>query len=63
MVGDLSRHKEEGRETVTAIQRLIEESETWLKDHKLNRRHIEAAACSIRIKALKDALAAMREMK
>lgn len=46
-----------------AIYRLILETEKWLKDHKINYRHIEAAACQIRLKALKDALEAVKEKK
>lgn len=42
------------------ILRLISEAEQWRLQHKAALRHIEAAACSIRIKALKDALDAVR---
>lgn len=42
-----------------AIEKLIAETEVWRRDHKRAKRHIEAAACSIRLKALRDALAAL----
>lgn len=38
-----------------SIALLIAETERWLADHKRAGRGIEAAACAIRIKALKDA--------
>lgn len=38
------------------IQKLIIETEQWRIYHKQNRNHIDAAACAIRLAALKDAL-------
>ncbi|MGZ2484358.1 hypothetical protein ACVITL_002881 [Rhizobium pisi] len=43
---------------MTAILKLIAETESWRIFHKSRGSHIEAAACAIRIKALRDALAA-----
>jgi hypothetical protein len=37
------------------IDHLIAEAERWRREHKIAGRHIEAAACRIRIQALKDA--------
>jgi len=42
-----------------AILTLISITEQWLTYHKRNGRHIEAAACAIRIKALRDAVKAL----
>lgn len=44
---------------MTAILKLISEAESWRVFHRSKGAHIEAAACAIRIKALKDALAAL----
>lgn len=44
---------------MTAIKKLISETEGWRKLHKARGAHIEAAACAIRIKALQDALSAL----
>ncbi|MBM7045424.1 hypothetical protein [Rhizobium lusitanum] len=41
------------------ILRLISETESWRKFHKNRSQHIEAAACAIRIKALRDALSCL----
>jgi hypothetical protein len=40
-----------------AIEALIEQAVRWRAEHKAAGRHIETAACNIRIKALQDALA------
>lgn len=45
-------------ETVAAIEKMIAEAEGWRLFHKQRLAHIEAAACSIRLKALRDALGA-----
>lgn len=39
------------------IEALIKETEIWREYHRKNRNPIDAAACSIRIIALKEALA------
>jgi hypothetical protein len=44
---------------VSAILKLIEETESWRRFHKARNAHIEAAACAVRIKALRDALDAV----
>lgn len=44
---------------MTAILKLISETESWRVFHRSKGAHIEASACAIRIKALKDALAAL----
>jgi hypothetical protein len=46
---------------MTAIVAMIEETESWRAAHRAARRHIEAAACAIRLKALRDVLAAIEE--
>lgn len=48
---------------MTALLRLISEAEQWRRQHKAALRHIDAAACSIRIRALKDALDAVKGEK
>jgi hypothetical protein len=48
---------------MATIDAMIEETEGWRAAHKAARRHIEAAACAIRLKALRDALAAIEEGK
>lgn len=44
---------------MTVILKLISETEKWRKEHKAFGRHIEAAACAIRLKALRDAVEAL----
>jgi hypothetical protein len=44
-----------------AIRAMRVETERWRAFHKERRNHIEAAACSIRLKALNDALRALEE--
>lgn len=46
-------------EASAAITTLIEETNAWRDQAKARGFHIEAAACSVRIKALRDALAAI----
>jgi hypothetical protein len=46
---------------MTEIRRMIDETDCWRKLHKAANRHIEAAACAIRIKALRDAIAAIAD--
>ncbi len=41
------------------ILKLISETEAWRIFHKKRGYHIEAAACSIRLKALRDALSCL----
>lgn len=41
------------------IAKLISETESWLKFHKARNAHIEACACQIRLKALRDAMHAL----
>jgi hypothetical protein len=41
---------------VEQIEQLINETEAWREYHKNNRNHIDAAACAIRLNALKEAL-------
>lgn len=48
---------------MTAILKLISEAESWRMFHKSRSNHIEAAACAIRLKALRDALAVLEEGK
>lgn len=45
---------------MTVIRKLIAEAESWREYYRARGAHIEAAACSIRIKALLDALAALQ---
>lgn len=44
---------------MTEIVALIEQTRAWRKQHSMNGRRIEAAACAIREKALTDALKAI----
>lgn len=37
------------------IENLIKETEQWRDYHRQNRNHIDAAACAIRLNALKEA--------
>ena len=37
------------------IENLIKETEHWRDYHRQNRNHIDAAACAIRLNALKEA--------
>ena len=46
---------------MTAIHALIAETIAWRDEHKRAGRGIEAAACAIRLKALRDALAAISQ--
>ena len=39
------------------IRALIAETDQWRVEHASHRRFIEAAACAIRLRALRDALA------
>jgi hypothetical protein len=48
---------------VTQILALISQTEAWLKFHKARNSHIEAAACQIRLKALRDAVEALEVSK
>lgn len=41
---------------MTVILTLINETERWRAEHKAASRHIETAACAIRLKALRDAV-------
>lgn len=43
------------------IRALIAETETWQRQHKANRDGISAAACNIRLVALRQALKAVEE--
>jgi hypothetical protein len=38
------------------IEQLIKETEQWREYHRQNRNHIDAAACAIRLNALKEVL-------
>jgi hypothetical protein len=38
------------------VEQLIKETEQWREYHRINRNPIDAAACSIRLVALKEAL-------
>ena len=42
------------------IEALIDQTQEWAKMHKAARRYIEHAACEIRLKALSDALDAVK---
>lgn len=48
---------------MTKIVALISQTESWLKFHKARHSHIEAAACQIRLKALRDAVEALEGNK
>lgn len=41
---------------IEKITALIREADQWRHEHKAALRHVEAAACAIRIRALQDAL-------
>ena len=47
--------------TVEAIESLIRESEGWLLQYRASRHYIDAAACSIRIAALRDCLVIVKK--
>jgi hypothetical protein len=38
------------------IERLIKETEQWREHHRANRNQIDAAACAIRLNALREVL-------
>jgi hypothetical protein len=42
------------------ISRLLIETRIWREEHKERKRHIEAAACAIRERALREALEIVR---
>jgi hypothetical protein len=46
-------------EAIARIKKLIAETETWREFHKMRGGQIEALGAQIRIKALKEALAAV----
>jgi len=46
---------------MSRILAMISETEEWRKLHKAKGAHIEAAACAIRLKALRDAVSALKE--
>lgn len=48
---------------MTKILALISETESWLKFHKARNSHVEAAACQIRLRALRDAIEALEVWK
>lgn len=41
---------------IEEIQKLIKETELWREYHRQNRNPIDAAACAIRLTALREAL-------
>lgn len=43
------------------IENLIKETEQWRDYHRQNRNHIDAAACAIRLNALKEAYEIIRK--
>lgn len=43
------------------IERLIKETEQWRDYHRANRNHIDAAACAIRLTALKECYEIIRK--
>ena len=43
------------------IQKLIKETEQWLEYHRQNHNHIDAAACAVRLTALKQAYEIVRK--
>lgn len=48
---------------MTQILALISQTESWLKFHKARNHHVEAAACQIRLRALRDAVEALEGSK
>jgi hypothetical protein len=46
---------------IEEIQRLIDETEQWRDYHRRNRNVIEAAACAIRLAALREILALAKQ--
>jgi hypothetical protein len=38
------------------LEQLIKDTEQWREYHRMNRNHIDAAACAVRLNALKEAL-------
>lgn len=48
---------------VNQILALISQTESWLKFHKARHSYIEAAACQIRLRALRDAVEALEGRK
>ena len=45
------------------LEQLIKETEQWRDFHRMNRNHIDAAACAIRLNALKEALEIIKNSK
>ena len=43
------------------IEQLIKITEQWREYHRQNQNHIDAAACAIRLNALKEALEIIRK--
>ena len=43
------------------IEQLIKETEQWREYHRQQRNHIDAAACAIRLNALKETLEIVRK--
>lgn len=48
-------------DSISLIESLIRECEGWLLQHKDSRHYIDAAACSIRLAALRDCLAIVKK--
>jgi hypothetical protein len=46
----------------TRIETLIAETEQWRQFHRNNRNSIEAAACAIRLKALRECLEIVKKL-
>ena len=44
------------------IEQLIKDTEQWREYHRQNRNHIDAAACAIRLTALKESYEIVRKI-
>ena len=45
------------------LEQLIKETMQWREYHRVNRNHIDAAACAIRLNALREALEIIKKSK
>jgi len=48
-------------DSISLIESLIRECEEWLMDYRGSRHYVDAAACSIRLAALRDRLAIVKK--
>jgi len=43
------------------VEQLIKDTEQWREYHRQNRNHVDAAACAIRLNALREVLEIIRK--